>query len=498
MQLFMGQEMTPDDPLKTLAVDYYNLFVNGAAFSDVIFCVEGKQVHAHRCILAARSSFFRTIFCKGESMEEVAGPSAGAPQFIPVGIVGYDVFLLLLRFLYSGQLVMIPHQAMSKCSERGCWHTHCSSAVDLALDTLHAANFFGVEQLSILIQKHLAVLVEKVAIEDVMRVLIAAKKQELQPLWDTCSELVAKSGLNLDALRKHLPVDVATEIEGIRFQRGYGMRTAFDGSERGSLQEQRIRRMRQALDCSDVELVKLMVMGEGLDLDKAQALHYSVANCSRDVVKALLELGAVDVNYPGSGGRTALHLASEMANADMIAVLLDHHASPRVRSEDGGTPLGTLQSLMAVDFSPANGGGGLPMPSPEHNKLRLCVELVQSAMYVACKEDELSDGVITEQPSDSSTSELVQLTNVDPDCCSTPSVGDTIRNVGPDQLNPDSWAEVERSYVSHANQMVTNFGNVSAIMNVHPLDDYRLATYPDFRFNMMGGSESIVPSAIFS
>nr|GFB59286.1 hypothetical protein [Tanacetum cinerariifolium] len=33
-----------------------------------------------------------------------------------------------------------------------CWHTHCSSAADLALDTLAAAKSFGVEQMVLLTQ----------------------------------------------------------------------------------------------------------------------------------------------------------------------------------------------------------------------------------------------------------------------------------------------------------------------------------------------------------
>ncbi|CAI9775159.1 unnamed protein product [Fraxinus pennsylvanica] len=69
------------------------------------------------------------------------------------------------------------------------------------------------------------------------------------------------------------------------------------------LEDQKIRHMRRALDSLDVELVKLMVMGEGLNLDKALALHYAVENCSREVVKALLELGATDVNYAINYGK---------------------------------------------------------------------------------------------------------------------------------------------------------------------------------------------------
>ena len=65
----------------------------------------------------------------------------------------------------------------------------------------------------------------------------------------------------------------------------------------------KIQRMRQALDSSDVELVKLMVREKDY-LDESITLHYAVENCSWEVVKALLELGAANVNHPvGPAGK---------------------------------------------------------------------------------------------------------------------------------------------------------------------------------------------------
>ncbi|MBA0734617.1 hypothetical protein Gogos_018517 [Gossypium gossypioides] len=320
-----------DESLRSLSLDYLNLLINGQAFSDVTFSVEGRLVHAHRCILAARSLFFRKFFCGpdppagldpvGSRMNRGGGSTAGSrPGVIPVNSVGYEVFLLLLQFLYSGQVSIVPqkHEARPNCSERACWHTHCTSAVDLALDTLAAARYFGVEQLALLTQKQLASMVEKASIEDVMK-------------------------------------------------------------------DQKIRRMRRALDSSDVELVKLMVMGEGLNLDEALALHYAVENCSREVVKTLLELGAADVNYPaGPAGKTPLHIAAEMVSPDMVAVLLDHHADPNVRTVDGVTPLDILRTLTS-DFLFKGAVPGLTHIEP--NKLRLCLELVQSAAMVISREE---------------------------------------------------------------------------------------------------------------
>ncbi|KAG6427953.1 hypothetical protein SASPL_112201 [Salvia splendens] len=152
--------MSPEESLRSLSLDYLNLLINGQAFSDVTFSVEGRMVHAHRCILAARSLFFRKFFCGPDSQDPLrmgpgpASPRGPGPAVIPVNSVGYEVFLLMLQFLYSGQVSIVPqkHEPRPNCGERACWHTHCTSAVDLALDTLAAARSFGVEQLALLTQ----------------------------------------------------------------------------------------------------------------------------------------------------------------------------------------------------------------------------------------------------------------------------------------------------------------------------------------------------------
>ena len=241
-------------------------------------------------------------------------------------------------------------------------------------------------------------MVEKASIEDVMRVLVASRKQEMHQLWTTCSHLVAKSGLPPEILAKHLPIDLVAKIEELRLKSSLARRSIIPGhhhhhhhhhhpdlSAAADLEDQKIRRMRRALDSSDVELVKLMVMGEGLNLDEALALHYAVENCSREVVKALLELGAADVNYPaGPAGKTPLHIAAEMVSPDMVAVLLDHHADPNVRTVDGITPLDVLRTLTS-DFLFKGAVPGLTHIEP--NKLRLCLELVQSAALVLSREE---------------------------------------------------------------------------------------------------------------
>lgn len=240
-------------------------------------------------------------------------------------------------------------------------------------------------------------MVEKASIEDVMKVLLASRKQDMHQLWTTCSHLVAKSGLPPEVLAKHLPIDIIAKIEELRMKSSLSRRSLIPHHHHNphhhhdhltaaaDLEDQKIRRMRRALDSSDVELVKLMVMGEGLNLDEALALPYAVESCSREVVKALLELGAADVNFPaGPTGKTPLHIAAEMVSPDMVAVLLDHHADPNVRTVDGVTPLDILRTLTS-DFLFKGAVPGLTHIEP--NKLRLCLELVQSAALVMSREE---------------------------------------------------------------------------------------------------------------
>ena len=92
-------------------------------------------------------------------------------------------------------------------------------------------------------------------------------------------------------------------------------------------------------------------------------------------MKTLLDLGAANVNLRGPDGRTPLHMAAQLGDPEKIAVLLDHHADPHMRSATGATAMDIVQAGAAEILS----AGGYNS-KVDHNRLRLCLELLERAV----------------------------------------------------------------------------------------------------------------------
>lgn len=78
------------------ACSSYGILLDNASFSDVTFVVEGREIHAHRCILYARSEYFRNMF--DSRMRETS------EKEITIQNMSYDVFHAVLEYLYSGRV----------------------------------------------------------------------------------------------------------------------------------------------------------------------------------------------------------------------------------------------------------------------------------------------------------------------------------------------------------------------------------------------------------
>jgi len=75
--------------------DFASLVNNPDSFPDVKFLVEGRELHAHKSILCARSTHFRAVFSH-EWLERTAG-------VIEFKDWSYAAFLATLTFLYTGR-----------------------------------------------------------------------------------------------------------------------------------------------------------------------------------------------------------------------------------------------------------------------------------------------------------------------------------------------------------------------------------------------------------
>jgi len=86
------------DPLR---IDYSKL-LGDVELADVTFAVGGQRFPAHRCVLAARSPYFRALFKSGKGMHEEGSRAAG--EDIVIKDVSAGAFCVLLKFLYAHTL----------------------------------------------------------------------------------------------------------------------------------------------------------------------------------------------------------------------------------------------------------------------------------------------------------------------------------------------------------------------------------------------------------
>lgn len=76
--------------------------VNEPDMSDITFIVEGKEVYAHRAIMAVRSEYFRALLFNGHMRESVS--ATGGMKPIVLSDISHTVFLKVLEYLYTDAL----------------------------------------------------------------------------------------------------------------------------------------------------------------------------------------------------------------------------------------------------------------------------------------------------------------------------------------------------------------------------------------------------------
>ncbi|XP_006353069.1 regulatory protein NPR3 [Solanum tuberosum] len=348
------------------------LLDSSSEFSDAEIVVEGDSLGVHRCILAARSSFFRDLFRnENGNCGKEGKPSYSMIDILPCGKVGYEAFRTFLSYLYSGKLKHFPPEA-STCVDSLCSHDFCRPAINFHVELMYASFVFQVPELVSLFLRRLISFVGKAVLEDVIPILGVAFHCQLSELLTHCVDRVARSDLESTCIEKEVPFKVAESIKlsQLKCQGDESKVLPVD-----PLHEKRKNRIYKALDSDDVELVKLLLNESDISLDGAYALHYAVAYCDPKVVTEVLGLGVANVNLRNTRGYTVLHIAAMRKEPSIIVSLLTKGAHASEITLDGQSAVSICRRLTRPKEYHAKTEQG-----QEANKDRVCIDVLEREM----------------------------------------------------------------------------------------------------------------------
>ena len=206
--------------------------------------------------------------------------------------------------------------------------------------------------------------VDKVVIEDTLVILKLANicGKACMKLLDRCKEIIVKSNVDMVSLEKSLPEELVKEIIDRRKELGLEVPKV----------KKHVSNVHKALDSDDIELVKLLLKEDHINLDDACALHFAVAYCNVKTATDLLKLDLADVNHRNPRGYTVLHVAAMRKEPQLILSLLEKGASASEATLEGRTALMIAkQATMAVECN------NIPEQCKHSLKGRLCVEILE-------------------------------------------------------------------------------------------------------------------------
>ncbi|KAF9613070.1 hypothetical protein IFM89_005518 [Coptis chinensis] len=335
-------------------------------YSDAKIIVnESQQLPIHRCILSARSLFFKSLF--SEARDEVVFQ---LKDLVKDYKVGYDSLVGILGYLYGGKVKPLPY-TVCVCVDDECSHIGCRPAVDSMLEVLYASFIFQIPELVALYEGRLLGILDQVPADDILAVLSVAAlmcDKACERLFAKCIDITVKSDMDTTTLEKALSPDIVKPIMDLRSE------VEFSVPGSNVFPDKHVRRLHRALESDDVELVGLLLKEGRSTLDDAYALHYAIAYCDVKTTTKLLEFGLADVNLRNARGYAVLHVAAMRKEPKIIVSLLTKGAQPSALTSDGRTALQISKRLTRfVDyFRSTEEGEATP-------KDRLCIEILEQA-----------------------------------------------------------------------------------------------------------------------
>ncbi|KAK3025776.1 hypothetical protein RJ639_041932 [Escallonia herrerae] len=355
--------------MNRLSSNLEQIFASSASdftyFSDASIVTAGnREIPVHRCILSARSPYFRSVFCGKDG-----GAKLELKECCGELEVSFDAVVAVLAYVYSGRVRALP-EGVCVCVDEECVHDACRPAVDFMVEVLYASYVFQITELVGLYQRHLLDILDKAAEDDILVVLSVANmcSKACERLLARCIEIVVKSSVDMVTLDRSLPEHIVKQIMYSRLEFG------LHGPENNAFLDKHVKRIHRALDSDDVELVRMLLKEGHTTLDDANALHYAVAYCDAKTTTDLLDLAIADVNHRNLRGYTVLHVAALRKEPKIIVSLLTKGARPSDLTLDGRKALHISKRLTkAADYFKATEEG---KSSP---KDRLCIEILEQA-----------------------------------------------------------------------------------------------------------------------
>ncbi|KAF2309535.1 hypothetical protein GH714_003736 [Hevea brasiliensis] len=235
---------------------------------------------------------------------------------------------------------------VSTCVDNECAHDACGPAIDFTVDLMYASFIFNLPELVVHFQRRLVNFVDKADVEDVIPILLTAFHCQSDELVNQCVDRIARSDLDNISIKTELPYELSKRIELSRKEPISDDEQVSEAVE--PLHEKAIRKIREALDSGDIDLVKLLLRESNVTLDDANSLHYAVAYCDSKVVYKLLDLGLADVNRRNSQGYTPLHIAAMRREPTIIVFLLLKGACALDLTFDGRSALSICRRLTST------------------------------------------------------------------------------------------------------------------------------------------------------
>ncbi|CAI9100616.1 OLC1v1037749C3 [Oldenlandia corymbosa var. corymbosa] len=334
-----------------------------------IVAAGGREIPVHRCILSARSPFFKGVFSGSASKDKVP-VKIELKELLKDYEVSPDALVTVMAYLYSGRVRAAPKD-VCVCVDDDCPHVACRPVLQFMVEVLYASFTFQVAELIAKFQRHLLEIIDKAAADDVLLVLLVANicRSACERLLSTCIEIIVKSDVDIITLDKALPHDIVEQIMNSRKELGL-----VGADVMNSFPDKHVKRIHRALDSDDVELVRMLLKEGHTTLDDACALHYAVAYCDAKTTTELLDLAIADVNHRNLRGYTVLHVAASRKEPKIIVSLLTKGARPSDLTADGRKALQISKRLTrAADYKkPTEEGKASP-------KDRLCIEILEQA-----------------------------------------------------------------------------------------------------------------------